>query len=166
MTLTDHFALGEFTVSDTAVRMGIDNTPSLEVVAHLTVVAMGLERIRSVLGQSIHISSGYRCEELERALTVKDFSAWCVRHNRNVMYAWPEYFATKAHPKGYAADFTCKAYGTPVDIVRAIKTVGIPVDQCIQEGSWVHVSFDPAMRGQYLIASFTNGTPSYTQGVV
>lgn len=144
--LTDHFSLAELTTSSTATRLSIDNTPPLEVVAHLTVLAMGLEKIRALLGSKpIHIDSGYRCPQLNRIVGgVKD----------------------SAHTTGYAADFVCPDFGSPVDIVRKIKAAGLRVDQCIQEGAWVHVSFDPAMRGQFLIANFAPGKPAtYTAGV-
>ena len=56
--------------------------------------------------------------------------------------------------------------GTPVEIVRAIAASDIEFDKCIQEGTWVHISFDPAMRKELLIANFAAGQPTtYTQGV-
>ena len=56
--------------------------------------------------------------------------------------------------------------GTPREIVRAIVALHIPFDQCIEEGTWVHISFDPRMRCQTLTAHFdASGKPSYTQGV-
>ena len=55
-----------------------------------------------------------------------------------------------AHQSGYAADFTCKVFGSPYDVACAIAKSGIAFDQLIQEGTWVHISFDPAMRHQRL----------------
>lgn len=144
--LTDHFSLDELTASSTATRLSIDNTPPLEVVAHLTVLAMGLEKIRVLLGSKpLRINSGYRCPQLNRIIGGAPKSA---------------------HITGYAADFVCQDFGTPVDIVRKIQAAGLRIDQCIQEGTWVHISFDPAMRGQFLIANFAPGQPTtYTAGV-
>lgn len=167
MNLTPHFSLEEFIQSDTATRLGIDNSPGLQVSANLMILANGMEQVRAVLGQPINVSSGFRCEELEKALCAKDFAAWCNRNGkmRTDPAAWAEYFKRKAHPKGFACDFTCPKFGTPLEIVKALIKAGVKADQIIQEGTWVHISFDPKMRGQVLTATFNGGTPSYTQGV-
>ena len=145
MNLTDNFSLEELTASSTAVRLSIDNTPSLEIVAHLTQCAMGLEKVRALLGCPMHIDSGYRCQDLNKAVGGASNSA---------------------HMQGYAADFICPDFGTPVEIVRAIAASDIEFDKCIQEGTWVHISFDPAARRELLIANFAAGQPTtYTQGV-
>jgi putative chitinase len=48
--------------------------------------------------------------------------------------------------------------------VRALKNAGIQFDQLIEEGSWVHASFDPRMRRELLTARFdASGTPTYTR---
>lgn len=164
--LTDHFTLEELTHSETAVRLGIDNTPPREVLARLRALARGLERIRRVLRQPMHVNSGYRCEALERVLCGKDFAAWCARHGKDPAGAWPEYFARKGHPKGYCADFISPRFGKPARIVRKLRDSGIAFDQLIEEGTWVHVSFDPRLRGELLTARFAaDGTPTYTSGV-
>jgi hypothetical protein len=142
--LTDHFSLDELTHSSTAVRLGIDNTPDLETVARLTVCAMGLERVRALLGQAMSIDSGYRCPALNKAVGG---------------------VADSAHLYGYAADFICPGYGTPAEIARAIVASGIAFDQCIQEGTWVHISFDPRLRRQALTAKFGPGGATYASGV-
>jgi len=167
MKLTPNFTLEEFTVSDTAERAGIRNEVSPEVAAHLYTLACGLEKIRGILGAPMKVLSGYRCEQLERVLCQKAYAAWCTRHGRQANAAsWSDYFAGKAHPKGFAADFICPGFGTPLTIVHALQQTNLKWDQLIQEGSWVHVSFDPQMRQQVLTAHFevATGTPSYTQG--
>ena len=141
--LTEHFTLDELIFSSVAQRRGLDNTPDLETVSRLTVLAMGLERIRAILKAPMHIDSGYRCPGLNTAVGGAKNSA---------------------HVDGYAADFTCVAFGPPIAIVHAIVSQGLAFDQIIQEGTWVHVSFDPRARGQVLSAHFgLNGT-TYTQG--
>lgn len=142
--LSRHFTLDELTFSQTAARRGIDNKPSREVVAHLTTLAEGLEKVRALLGGPIHISSGYRSPELNAAIRGAKKSA---------------------HLEGYAADFTCPSFGSPREVVRAIAASVIEFDQCIQEGAWVHISFDPDMRRQVLTADFSTGTTRYTEGV-
>jgi len=69
-----------------------------------------------------------------------------------------------AHLMGYAADFVCPAAGTPLEIVTKIKSSYIHFDQCIQEGTWVHISFDPKARNEVLTAHFGPNGTSYTKG--
>lgn len=165
MNLTEHFTLEELTHSHTAVRLGIDNAPAPELVARLRVLASGLEEIRRILGRPVLVNSGYRCEALEKVLCGKDYASWCSRHQRNSESAWPEYFQRKAHPRGYAADFICPRFGTPAEIVKRLRQSGLKFDQLIEEGTWVHASFDPQLRGELLVARFDrNGTPTYTSG--
>jgi len=57
---------------------------------------------------------------------------------------------TSAHVLGFACDFICPAFGTPLEICKAIEASGIRFDQLIEEGTWVHLSIDPRMRQQVL----------------
>jgi hypothetical protein len=139
--LSPHFSLEELTRSEMSVRKGIDNSPSQSVKNNLITLATNLELVRSLLNSPLHISSGYRCFALNKAIGGSDNSA---------------------HVEGYAADFTCSAFGTPKDIVNAIKKSNIQLDQCIEEGTWVHISFAPPLRNQYLKAIFVNGIAHYT----
>lgn len=167
MKLTPNFLLEEFTVSDTAERAGIRNYPDPESAAHLFTLSSALEKVRFLLGKPIKILSGYRCEQLERLLCSKDFAAWCGRRGLQAnASSWQLYFAGKAHPKGYAADFICPGFGSPLEVVRMLRNSNLKWDQLIQEGSWVHLSVDPQMRQQVLTAHFevATGTPSYSQG--
>ncbi len=141
--LTEHFTLEELTFSQTAARKGIDNEPSEAVKRNLKTLAEGLERIRAILLAPIHISSGYRSFNLNRVIGGA---------------------INSAHMDGYAADFTAPSFGNPEAIVRAIKRHGgLDFDQIIMEGTWVHISFDPKMRKQYLSAKFNNGVASYSE---
>ena len=146
MQLSEHFTLEELTFSQTATRKGINNEPSEAVKANLAVLAKGLERVRAILLCPLHISSGYRSVELNRAIGGT---------------------AKSAHIDGYAADFTAPAFGNPEAIVRQLKRTGIQCDQCIMEGGanggWVHISFAPAMRNQFLTATFNNGVATYSE---
>ena len=140
--LTEHFTLEELTLSQTATRKGINNEPSEAVKRNLQVLANNLERVRAILLCPLHISSGYRCFELNKAIGGSGKSA---------------------HMDGYAADFTAPSFGNPEAIVRQLKRSGIKCDQCIMEGTWVHISFAPAMRNQFLTATFKNGVATYSQ---
>ncbi len=143
MQLTPHFSLEELTSSSTAQRKGIDNTPSVSGIAHLTRLALGLEEVRDLLGHPMHINSGYRCPELNQAVGGSK---------------------TSAHMEGWAADFVCPDFGSPLKIVRAIVSSHIQFDQIIQEGTWVHISFSPLMRREVLTAHFGPGGATYTKG--
>lgn len=166
MNLSPHFTLEEFAHSDTALRLGIDNTPSAAVIENGKVAAAGMEEVRRIIGVPVHVNSWHRCEALERVLCAKDFAAWCARHGKlDATTAWPEYFARKQHPQGFSIDFTAGAFGTPSEVARKLIDAGLKFDQLILEGTWVHVSFGPQMRQQVLTATFTDGTPAYTQGV-
>lgn len=143
MKLTENFTLEELTFSQTAARKGIDNEPSEAVKRNLETLAKGLERVRAILLAPLHISSGYRSYTLNKAVGGS---------------------AKSAHLDGYAADFTAPSFGSPEAIVRTLKRHGgLEFDQIIMEGTWVHISFDPKMRKQYLKATFTNGVAAYSE---
>ncbi len=129
MKLSDHFALAEFVTSQTAARRGIDNTPPPEVLERLVGTAQALEAVRSLLGKPLLISSGYRCPALNKAIGGAVGSA---------------------HVLGYAADFICPGFGDPLEVCQAIAASDLKFDQIIEEGTWVHISFDPRMRRQVL----------------
>ena len=122
MYLTDHFTLEEMTQSDTATRLGIDNTPTKKALTNLKTLAEGLEHVRTKLnGNSIRVSSGYRSLGLNRTLRSKD---------------------TSHHVMGLAADFTCPRFGNVDDVMRTISESGIEFEQLIKEfDSWIHISF-------------------------
>ncbi len=153
MKLSKNFTLEEFTFSQTAVRLGIKNEPSIEIVERLKKVAEELEFIRYSLNElPIRISSGYRCISLNNAIGSKPSSA---------------------HVTGWAVDFTCPSYGTPKDVCKKILDAGYQFDQLICEGvskdkpngAWVHISFDPKMRGEVLTMSTVGGITTYIKGL-
>lgn len=129
MKLSANFHLDEFVTSQTAARRGIDNRPSPEVIKRLRNTAKGLEMVRAVLGEPVLISSGYRSPALNKAVGGS---------------------ATSDHMTGDAADFISPGFGSPIAVCRAIVAAGIKFDQLIEEGTWVHISFGPRMRGQIL----------------
>lgn len=64
-----YFSLGEMTRSDTARRLGIDNTPPDDIKNNLTLfIEKVLDPIREDWGSPIIVSSGYRCPELNKAV--------------------------------------------------------------------------------------------------
>ena len=145
MQLSAHFSLEEFITSETAAAHGIDNTPSAEIIEALKDTATRLEAIRAALGQPMHINSGYRCEELNKAVGgVPD----------------------SAHLTGHAVDFVAPSFGNPDGIIQQLLLFpNLEFDQIIIEcHAWVHISFAPAMRRQIMTAHMTEGGMSYATG--
>lgn len=118
--LSTHFSLAELITSQTAIRKGIDNTPSTEALENLHRLAQSLETVRDLLGGvPIHISSAYRCPTLNQAIGGSQ---------------------TSFHCKGLAADFVAPQFGTPLEVATAIRDYGLLYDQLIHEyGRWVHL---------------------------
>ena len=145
MNLSNSFTLSELTHSEIAVRKGLDNTPNEEQIVNLTELAMALDRVELLLGFPLSINSAFRSAKVNAAVGGSPASA---------------------HLSGYAADFTCKQFGTPLEVAKKIvDSDTIPYDQCIFEGSWIHLSVEPRMRKQVLTAHFAGGKVSYTQGL-
>jgi len=130
MNLSPNFTLEEATFSETAVRMGIDNNPSPEQLENMKKTAEGMEKVRALLGKPVRVSSWLRLPAVNQAIggAVKS-----------------------SHMDGWAVDFTCPGFGDPYTVAKALKESDIQVDQVIHEfGRWVHISFAPEMRGQFL----------------
>ncbi|WP_374576125.1 D-Ala-D-Ala carboxypeptidase family metallohydrolase [Phenylobacterium sp.] len=135
--LSPHFTLEELTQSQTATRKGIDNTPAPSVIEALGDTAERMEAVRAVLGdRAISVSSGYRSPELNREIGG-------VRRS--------------AHLSGRAVDFNCFSFGDPLEVCKAIAASQIEFDQLIEEGTWVHLSFDPRLRRQVLTKARDGG---------
>ena len=132
MKLSPHFTLEELTQSNTATRLGIDNTPTVEIIDNLTFLAKELENVRTLLSHPMLINSGFRCYALNDHLGSK---------------------RTSSHCKGLAVDFISPSFGNPRSVVEAIILANINYDQVILEfDRWVHLSFHPTEpRKQALI---------------
>jgi zinc D-Ala-D-Ala carboxypeptidase len=130
--------------SDTAERQGIDNSPPPALLPNLQRLQSGLAAIQTLLGSAISISSGYRSDELNRAVGGVPGSQ---------------------HQEGLAADFECPAFGPPLDIALAIFKSAIEFDQMIVEfGRWVHISFSPMPRRETL--TIYSSASGYLEGIV
>jgi hypothetical protein len=145
MKLSAHFALSEFTRSESAKREGLDNTPTAEHLENLkTLCEKVLEPIRLRFG-SINISSGYRGKMLNHFIGGSVSSDHCV---------------------GRAADIDMDDSGTGVtnkEIFEYIKN-NLEFDQLINEFnySWVHVGYrQGANRKQVLNAVKEGGKTVY-----
>ena len=130
MNLSKHFTLEEMTVSQTASRKGINNTPRETALKNLRNTAKDMELVRTLLNDNaIFVSSGYRSPKLNATVGGSK---------------------TSAHLKGFAVDFRCPGYGNNYKVACAIRDSDIEYDQLILEYGWIHISFDPRMRGQDL----------------
>ena len=119
MKISDHFTLEELSFSEAAVRLGLDNTPTPNVITNLGLVAAVMETIRTLLGdRPIVVHSGYRAPEVNEAVGG---------------------VATSAHCFGLACDFACPEFGTVYEVALAILKSDLAYDQLILEYGWVHV---------------------------
>jgi zinc D-Ala-D-Ala carboxypeptidase len=127
MQLSPHFTLAELTTTN----QPFSNAPNATETERLRLLAEFLEKVRTILGgRAMTINSAFRSEAVNDAVGgVKN----------------------SAHRLGYAADFTCASFGTPLDVCRALdaaeKAGKIVFDQLIQEGTWTHISRDPTGNG-------------------
>lgn len=125
--MTPHFSLEEFTASDTAARLGIDNHLPDELREATKQTLEMMERIRFHLNAPITITSGYRCKALNGVIGSKPGSD---------------------HTMALAVDFRAPKAGTPFQVAASlapvIKIIGIGqliLEYASPNGSgWVHVS--------------------------
>jgi putative chitinase len=136
--LTDHFALEEFTLSSTALALGIENTPTSEHMKNLQKLAEGMERVRALFDKVIEITSGYRNPQINKAVGG---------------------VPTSAHALGWAADFHVHGVAD-LNAAKAIRNSKLKFDQLIYEKNrCVHISFDPRTRRQVLRQPGGPGSP-------
>lgn len=148
--LSEHFALSEFTLSQAANRTGLRNGPLPNHVKNLRRLAHVLEQVRTLLGnRPILISSGYRSPVVNSLVGGS---------------------VASAHTLGLAADFICPGFGPPLEVCQAIADSGIPFEQLIYEGSWVHLSVaavGAVPRRELLTAEFVPGaTTRHRKGLM
>jgi zinc D-Ala-D-Ala carboxypeptidase len=129
MQLSEHFSLEEFTVSTTALSMGVANTPMPEHLANLQNLAKCMEDVRALFNRRIEITSGYRNPEVNAAVGG---------------------VPTSAHALGHAADFHVDG-STDLAAAKVIRDSALKFDQLIfEKNRCVHISFHPDMRRQVL----------------
>jgi hypothetical protein len=152
MNLSANFSLKELTKSDTATRLGIDNTPDAETIDNLkTLCDKVLQPVREHFGKSVTVNSGYRSPESNAAVGGSK---------------------TSDHCRGYAADI--EIAGVPnaelaqwimdnldyTQLILEFYTQGIP------DSGWVHVSYDANhLKKQELTAVKVAGKTQYLQGL-
>lgn len=140
-----YFTLKELCSSDVAKKRNIDNFPSFVVVEHLSELTEKiLEPLRIAWGSAIRVSSGYRCDALNKAVGG---------------------VAMSAHRTGWAADLQ-PANGEIDEFIafaeKWLKDKRIKFDQLIDERSgkarWMHIgirSCSGSQRGEVKTITIT-----------
>ena len=153
MKLSENFTLQEFTKSQTALRLGIDNIPEGEhLEAAKALFENVVQPVRENFGPTV-INSGYRGPALNEAVGGS---------------------AKSQHCKGQAVDIECP--GVPnADIAQWIVD-NLDFDQVILEfytpgipdSGWVHVSYraDGENRKSILTAMKEDGKTVYKTGLI
>jgi len=151
LKLSKNFSLNELTKSQTAIRMGIDNTSDTEQLVNLAVLVQQiLQPCREQFG-SISINSGLRVLKLNQAIGSSDKSQ---------------------HTKGEAADF--EAHSISNRRLAEWIEEKLDFDQLILEypgpdprDGWVHCSYkrDGGNRKQVLTAVKEGGKTVYKKGL-
>ena len=140
-----HFSIAELSKSSTAARLGINNTPGATIQANLkALVEKVLDPLREAYGAPIIVTSGYRCERLNKSIGGASSSQ---------------------HVLGQAADIRTIS-DRPEDnkkLFDLIVKLKLPFDQLINEYGydWIHVSYGPRNRRQKLAAKKVNGKTVY-----
>ena len=134
--ITKNFSMEELVASNTARMKGIDNTPDKEIEARLVQLAQQvLQPLRDSYGKPIKISSGYRCQALNKAIGG---------------------VSTSQHLKGEAVDINNGQSENKKLFLLASKMIKegvITVGQLIDEKGykWLHISLpDNKHRNQIL----------------
>jgi len=153
MQLSANFSLHEMSKSETALRMGFDNTPTKEAEAHLKLLCDNiLQPVRDHYGKGVKINSAYRSPESNAAVGGSK---------------------TSDHCRGMAADIEIPGVANAelaeyiknnykfTQLILEFYTPGIP------DSGWVHVSYDPDnLKKQCLTATKQNGKTVYLPGLV
>jgi len=134
MNLTKNFTLQEMYKSTTAIRLGIDNTPSDIAINNLRLLCNNvLQPLRDHMDESIKVNSGYRSPDLNKKIGGSKSSQHCL---------------------GQAADISCGE--RTAEIYEYIKN-NLIFDQIIWEfgnddnPDWVHVSYSCNDRTFYKV---------------
>lgn len=142
MRIGKNFTLEELTRSATAARKGIPNVVTSAAIIQLQLLCIHvLDPLRALVGP-VQVLSGYRSLAVNTAVGGA---------------------RTSQHLTGNAADIIVPGM-TVAQVVRKIRTSGIPFDQVIDEfGIWTHVSWAPNRRMAVLKARKVDGKTVYSR---
>lgn len=166
------FSWHEVVASQTAERIGIDNTPPAELIDRIAFTAVQMDRVRKLLGGPVYVSSWFRSRDvnimvggaataatLRAALAMSPHEAVCWKARARLERG--EYSTSDSqHTLGIAVDFRCPAYGAPRLVYEFLKPLmaDLSIDQLILEyperpHPWVHASFREQPRLQAWVHS-------------
>lgn len=153
MQLTKNFSLAELTKSQSATRLGLDNTPGETEIANLKRLCEEvLQPVRDHFGKPVVVSSGYRSPQVNAAIGGS---------------------RTSEHCKGMAADIEIHGVPNPElaqwihDNLRYRQLILEFYTQGEPNSGWVHVSFNPVdLKKQDLTAARQDGKTVYLHGLV
>jgi hypothetical protein len=151
MKLSTNFSLSELTKSEAATRLGLDNTPALQIIENLEALVENiLQPVRDKFGPVV-VTSGYRSPEVNKAIGGS---------------------TTSDHCKGQAADFEVLGKDNRelaiwiaenmqfTQLILEFYKPGVP------DSGWVHCSYDPGnLKRQVLTAERVNGKTVYSTGI-
>ena len=150
--LSQNFTIQEYIKSQTALRQGIDNTPTEEHMGNATALFRNVvQKVRDQFGVTV-INSGYRGEALNKAVGGS---------------------STSQHCKGEAVDIECPGTSN-YDVAKWIED-NLDFDQLILEfitlgipdSGWVHVSYkSEGNRKQSLTAMKEDGKTVYKSELI
>jgi hypothetical protein len=147
MNLTKHFTLAEMQTSNTATRLGLNNTIPPELIPNARLVAEKLEVVRAAFGKPVRVHSCYRAPSVNAAVGGS---------------------ATSAHRFALAADFTIPGVSV-LEVCRWCAENITDFDQVIYEfgeGGWIHLGFRKENpRKEILTAAKQNSRTVYTKGL-
>ena len=148
MRISKNFTLLELTKSNTATRLGISNTPDKEGIHKLRLLATELlQPLRNAVG-ALRVTSGYRSESLNKAITGRS-----------------DYVSQHTKCEAVDLQFVKRGKMENMKIVNAIINHALEFDQCILEfggatadkdsdnPDWIHLSWKiKGNRRQILVA--------------
>lgn len=117
-----NFTITELIKSEVANKNGIKNIPtdSNTLDNLLLLIINVLQPLREYVKKPIIITSGYRCPELNKKVGG---------------------VANSQHLTGQACDFVIQGMSIK-ECINAVKLSGVRFDQLIDEGLWVHISYN------------------------
>ena len=153
MNLTANFSLHELTKSETALRMGFDNTPGEAETEALRLLAEKvLQPVRDHFGKGVKCNSGFRSPESNAAVGGSRTSDHCLGRAADI--------EIPGIPNAELAQWIMDNLEY-TQLILEFYTPGIP------DSGWVHVSYDTDnLKKQELTAMKVAGKTQYVSGLV
>ena len=160
MRISKNFTLLELTKSNTATRLGISNTPDKEGIHKLRLLATELlQPLRNAVG-ALRVTSGYRSESLNKAITGRS-----------------NYVSQHTKCEAVDLQFVKRGKMDNMKIFNAIINHALEFDQCILEfggataekdsdnPDWIHLSWKVTENRRQILVAYKdeNNKTKYRQ---